>query len=324
MALRIIFMGTPEFAVATLDQLYKNGYQVVGVVTVTDKPAGRGYELQESAVKKYAKEKGIPVLQPEKLKSEEFLQTYKALQPDLNIVVAFRMLPQQVWAYPTYGTFNLHASLLPQYRGAAPINRALMNGETETGVTTFFIDEEIDTGKIILFEKVPITADMNAGQLHDVLMTKGADLVIKTVKTIENREVSLIEQSQLIDNQHIILKPAPKIFKVDTYVQINQSLLEIYNHIRGLSPYPSAIARFTDRNHHEVPVKIYAAHIEPFTNTANKGDVATDGKTFLAIEHPEGRIFIDELQMPGKKRLSTGDYLRGSQLSTGDWKLKPL
>jgi methionyl-tRNA formyltransferase len=324
MALRIVFMGTPEFAVATLDALYTNGYNIVGVITVPDKPAGRGYELQESAVKKYAKEKGLPVLQPEKLKSEDFLTAYQALQPDLNIVVAFRMLPQQVWAYPPYGTFNLHASLLPQYRGAAPINRAIMNGKTETGVTTFFIDEEIDTGKIILSEKVAIPVSMNAGQLHDILMTKGASLVIKTVKTIENREVSLIEQSQLIENQHIILKSAPKIFKGDCYLNIHQTLLEIYNHIRGLSPYPAAIARFTDRNNHEVAVKIYASHMEAFVNTANKGDVATDGKTYIAIEHAEGRIFIDELQLPGKKRLSTADYLRGSQLSTGDWKLKPL
>ncbi len=324
MSLRIVFMGTPEFAVASLDALYKNGYHVVGVVTVPDKPAGRGYELQESAVKKYAKEKKLTILQPEKLKSDEFLAQYKELQPDLNIVVAFRMLPEVVWSYPRYGTFNLHASLLPQYRGAAPINWAIMNGETATGVTTFFIDKEIDTGKIILNEKVGITATMNAGELHDLLMVKGAELVVKTVKTIENSEVSLIEQSQLIENQDTILKPAPKVFKEHCYINIHSSLAGIYNHIRGLSPYPSAIALIVDRVGHEIPVKIYRSHLESFANAAHKGDLVTDGKTFLAIEHPEGRVYIDELQLPGKKRLAIADYLRGSQLSTGDWKLKGL
>lgn len=322
--MRIVFMGTPEFAVATLDALYKKGYDIVGVITVPDKPAGRGYELQESAVKKYAKEKGLRLLQPEKLKSEEFLAQYSALKPDLNIVVAFRMLPEVVWALPKHGTFNLHASLLPQYRGAAPINWAIINGEKETGITTFFIDKEIDTGKIILNEKVTIPPQMNAGELHDVLMKKGADLVVKTVETIENNEVSLTEQSQLIENQNIILKDAPKLFKENCYINITSSLVSIHNHIRGLSPYPTAIARFTDAKDQLIPVKIYSSHIEYFTNTANTGDVATDSKSFIAIEHPEGRIFIDELQIPGKKKLSTADYLRGSQLSTGSWRLKPL
>jgi methionyl-tRNA formyltransferase len=324
MSLRIVFMGTPEFAVATLDALYKNNYNIVGVITVPDKPAGRGYEFQESAVKKYAKEKGLLVLQPEKLKAENFIEAYQALQPDLNIVVAFRMLPEVIWAYPAHGTFNLHASLLPQYRGAAPINWAIINGETETGATTFFIDKEIDTGKIILNDRVNIEPTMNAGELHDILMVKGAELVIKTVKAIENNEVSLTEQSQLIENQKTILRDAPKIFKQHCLINIENSLVEIQNQIRGLSPYPAAIARFTDVKGSEVPVKIYSSHIEAFENTANIGDIDTDGKTFLAIEHPEGRIFIDELQLPGKKRLAIADYLRGSQLSTGNWKLKPL
>jgi methionyl-tRNA formyltransferase len=324
MSMRIVFMGTPEFAVASLDALCKNGFNIVGVITVPDKPAGRGYELQESAVKKYAREKGLTVLQPEKLKSDEFLSAYKALQPDLNIVVAFRMLPKQVWAFPKHGTFNLHASLLPKYRGAAPINWAIINGETETGNTTFFIDEEIDTGKIILQEKVAITPTMNAGELHDILMKNGAELVVKTVKSIEKTEVSLIEQSQLIDNQNSILPTAPKIFKDHCYINITNGITSIYNHIRGLSPYPAAIARFTERSGAVLPVKIYVSRIECFVNTANTGDVATDGKTFLAIEHPEGRIFIEELQLPGKKRLRIADYLRGSQISTGNWSLKPL
>jgi methionyl-tRNA formyltransferase len=323
MSIRIVFMGTPEFAVASLDALCKNGFNIVGVITVPDKPAGRGYELQESAVKKYAKEKGLTILQPEKLKSEEFLSAYKALKPDLNIVVAFRMLPKQVWSYPKHGTFNLHASLLPQYRGAAPINWAIINGETETGITTFFIDEEIDTGKVILNEKVTITPTMNAGELHDLLMKKGADLVVKTVQTIEKTEVSLIDQSQLTENQKILM-PAPKIFKEHCYIHIDAGITSVYNHIRGLSPYPAAIARFIDKEGEEVPVKIYSSHIEEFANQAKLGSVTTDGKTFLVIEHPQGRIFIDELQLPGKKKLGIADYLRGSQISTGDWSLKPL
>jgi len=322
--MKIVFMGTPEFAVASLDALCKKGYDVVGVITVPDKPAGRGYELQESAVKKYANEKGLTLLQPDKLKSEDFLEKYKALKPDLNVVVAFRMLPEVVWAFPKHGTFNLHASLLPQYRGAAPINWAIINGEKETGITTFFIDKEIDTGKIILNDKVTITPEMNAGELHNVLMKKGGELVLKTVETIENNEVSLIDQSQLVENQNIILKDAPKLFKENCYLNINSTLAGIYNRIRGLGPDLTAIARFTDLNNQQVPVKIYGSHIEYFTNTANAGDVATDGKTFIAIEHSEGRVFIDELQIPGKKKLASADYLRGSQLSTGGWKLKAL
>lgn len=322
MSMKIVFMGTPEFAVASLDALYKNGYNIVGVITVPDKPAGRGYELQESAVKKYATQKGLTILQPEKLKSEAFLEAYKNLQPDLNVVVAFRMLPKQVWSFPALGTFNLHASLLPQYRGAAPINWAIINGDVETGNTTFFIDEEIDTGKIIHQEKVSITPTMNAGELHDILMTRGAELVVKTVKSLENREVSLIDQMQLIENQDIILRPAPKIFKEHCYIKVSNSILSIYNHIRGLSPYPGAIASFVDQEGKEIPVKIYRSHIQEFENTALVGSITTDGKNFLAIEHPQGRIFIDELQLPGKKKLGIADYLRGSQISTGDWTLK--
>ena len=271
-----------------------------------------------------SKEKGLPILQPEKLKSEEFFNQYKALEPDINIVVAFRMLPKLIWSYPKKRTFNLHASLLPQYRGAAPINWAIINGETKTGVTTFYIDDEIDTGKIILNDEISISSEMNAGTLHDILMIKGAELVVKTVQTIENSDVHLTEQSQLIENQNIILKSAPKIFKQDCYINIEQSLSNINNHIRGLSPYPTAIARIIDKSNIELFVKIYGSHVETFVNTANMGDITTDGRTFVAIEHPEGRIFIDELQLPGKKRLLTADYLRGSQLSTGDWRLKSL
>lgn len=324
MSLRIVFMGTPEFAVASLDALINNGYDVVGVITVPDKPAGRGYELQESAVKKYAIKNGLKVLQPEKLKSTEFLETYQSLQPDLNIVVAFRMLPEVIWSYPPMGTFNLHASLLPQYRGAAPINWAIINGETKTGVTTFFINHEIDTGKIILQEEVDIKPEMNAGELHDKLMITGAQLVVKTVKTIENSEVSSIDQSQLIENQNIILKDAPKIFKHHCLVNIQKSIHEIHNHVRGLSPYPTALAMVTASHGNVIPVKLYRTHIECFRNIEKPGTLSTDGKTFLAIEHPEGRIFIDELQLPGKKRLAIADYLRGSEISTGMWHIKPL
>jgi len=317
-------MGTPEFAVASLDALVQNNFDVVGVITVPDKPAGRGYELHESAVKKYAKQKNLPLLQPEKLRDEEFLKEYQALKPDLNIVVAFRMLPEVVWAFPKHGTFNLHGSLLPQYRGAAPINWAIINGEKESGVTTFFIDKEIDTGSVIMNDKVTITDTMTAGELHDILMVKGADLVVKTVKAVENNEVRLIEQSQLIDNENTILKSAPKLFKTNCYIDITTSLDNIYNHIRGLSPFPTAIAMVTDNKNQQIPVKIYRSRIEHFKNAEIAGSVSTDGKTFLAIEHPEGRIYIDELQLPGKKKLSTVEYLRGSQISTGDWKANPL
>jgi methionyl-tRNA formyltransferase len=199
-----------------------------------------------------------------------------------------------------------------------------MHGETITGVTSFFIDKEIDTGKIILYEKVEITPDMTAGELHDILMVKGAELAVKTVKTIENREVSLTDQSQLTESQNTILNTAPKIFKEDCYINVSGSLKDIYNHIRGLSPYPAAIARLSSDSGNELPIKIYKAHAERFANTGIIGSLASDGKTFLAIEHPEGRIYIDELQVPGKKRLGIADYLRGSQLSTSEWKLRPL
>lgn len=320
--MRIVFMGTPEFAVPSLDALVQAGYEIVGVITAPDKPAGRGHKIQESAIKKYALSKGLNVLQPEKLKAESFIKEYQNLNPDLNVVVAFRMLPKIIWDYPTYGTFNLHASLLPQYRGAAPINWAIINGEEETGVTTFFIDEEIDTGKVILQEKVPISLEMTAGDLHDILMVKGANLVAKTAKTIENREFSLIDQSQLTDNQDIILKPAPKIFKPQQYLDITKELAYLDNQIRGLSPYPGAIIPLVDQKGNELSVKVYRSHFKYVTDLETPGTLVTDGKTYLAIAHKEGKLFLDEIQFPGKKKLPIADYLRGSQLSTGQYLAK--
>jgi len=315
-------MGTPEFAVPSLEILVRSGYPVVAVITVPDKPGGRGMKLQESAVKQYAKENGLLVLQPEKLKDPAFLTTYYDLKPDLNIVVAFRMLPEAVWAHPRMGTFNLHASLLPQYRGAAPINRAIINGEKETGVTTFFINHEIDTGSIIFREKVAIADDQTAGELHDQLMHTGAQLVLKTVQALENGQTNLIDQSQIIQDQSIILKPAPKIFKENCRVDFSAPLSAVYNLIRGLSPYPAAFITVTNNAGEEIPLKIYRSRMEPFANTAPAGTVTSDGKSYIALEHNEGRLYLDELQAPGRKRLKVEEFLRGFPLSTGDWKVK--
>jgi methionyl-tRNA formyltransferase len=320
--LRIVFMGTPEFAVATLDALVRAGHEIAAVITVPDKPAGRGMKLQESAVKKYAMEHGLRVLQPEKLKDPAFLDAYTSLEHDLNIVVAFRMLPEVVWNHPRLGTFNLHASLLPQYRGAAPINWAVINGEKETGVTTFFINHEIDTGQIISQQKVTIRDDETAGELHDELMVTGAKLVLKTVESLEKGAVNLTDQSQIIQNQSLILKPAPKLFKEDARIDFTAPLASIYNLIRGLSPYPAAFIGITDRSGQELPVKVYRSRADHFTNTETAGDVETDGKTFIRINHPEGALYLEELQAPGRKRLKVDEFLRGFPLSTGDWKVK--
>lgn len=315
-------MGTPDFAVAPLDALLKNGYDVAAVITVPDKPAGRGMQLQESAVKKYATEHGIKVLQPEKLRDENFLNEYKALNHDINIVVAFRMLPEVIWKFPPHGTFNLHASLLPNYRGAAPINWAIINGEKETGVTTFFIDDKIDTGNIILNEKIAISDDMNAGELHDKMMVIGSNLVLKTLNLIENNEVSLVNQQQLIENENLKIKEAPKIFKETCILNFGDSLASIHNRIRGLSPYPLAIAIIIDKYNQETPIKISKSRIEYLETTENIGTIKTDSKENIIIVHPEGYLYIEEIQLPGKKKLPTVAFLRGYRLLTGDWKLK--
>lgn len=302
--MKIVFMGTPDFAVASLDALVQANFDVVAVVTAPDKPAGRGQKLSESAVKKYAVEKGIPVLQPEKLKNPEFIEQLKSYQADLQVVVAFRMLPEVVWNMPPNGTINLHGSLLPQYRGAAPINHAIINGEKESGVTTFFLTHEIDTGNIILSDRTPITDEETAGDLHDKLMHIGANLLVKTLKAIEAGEVS--EQPQ---PQSGNLKHAPKIFKEDCKIDWNNPVKMIYNLIRGLSPYPTAFTFLNDKT-----LKIFKAEIEHKEPGIVAGGFLTDGKTFLKFAAKDGFIKLLDIQYEGKKRMPIEDFLRGIRL----------
>ena len=302
--MKIVFMGTPEFAVSSLDILVQNGYEIVGVITVPDKPAGRGHKLQQSAVKKYALEHNLPVLQPEKLKDPVFIEQLQALNADLQVVVAFRMLPAVVFQMPRYGTFNLHASLLPQYRGAAPINWAVINGDTESGVTTFFIEQQIDTGNIIFQEKTPIAPNQTAGELHDVLMDIGAKWVLKTVQAIEAGNCTTQPQPNLPE-----LRPAPKIFTETCRINWQQPTAQVYNFVRGLSPYPAAFTTL-----HDKILKIYQAKpiIEMYNQTA--GTFVTDQKTYLHIATADGWIEVLELQMEGKKRLGVQEFLRGNKV----------
>lgn len=306
--LKIIFMGTPEFAVRSLEILIKNGYEVVAVVTAPDKPAGRGMALQESAVKKFSAARNIPVLQPEKLKSQEFINDLRSFQANLQIVVAFRMLPEIVWNMPEYGTFNLHASLLPQYRGAAPINWAIINGEKETGLTTFFLQHEIDTGDIILQEKLSIREDEMAGELHDRMCITGASLVLKTVKLIEAN--SLHPAKQVFSTE---LKPAPKIFKDDCLIHWDKPLDDIYNHIRGLSPYPAAWTYLDNK-----VFKIYKTSKEHTNaNDSLPGLLYTDKKTFLKVGVKGGYLILEEIQMEGKRKLTAREFLNGYKIENG-------
>jgi methionyl-tRNA formyltransferase len=299
--MRIVFMGTPDFAVASLDILVQNGYNVVGVITAPDKPAGRGNQIQQSAVKKYAVEHHLPVLQPEKLKAPSFLEELKALNADLQIVVAFRMLPEVVWSMPPKGTFNLHGSLLPAYRGAAPINWAVMNGETQTGVTTFFLQHEIDTGSIIHQATMPIGPDESTGDVHDRMMALGAETVLQTVKEIEQGTVKATPQDMTGDYPH-----APKIFREDCKIDWEQTLDKVYNHIRGLSPYPAAWTELDGKT-----LKIYQAKKESANHTHTNGSIDTDGKTYLKFAVSGGYIYAEELQLEGKKRLAVKDFLLG-------------
>jgi methionyl-tRNA formyltransferase len=298
-------MGTPEFAVPSLDILIKNHYNVVGVVTVPDKPAGRGQQLQESAVKKFAIANGIKVLQPLKLKDPEFITELKSLNADLQIVVAFRMLPEEVWNMPKLGTYNLHGSLLPKYRGAAPINWAIINGETESGVTTFKLKHEIDTGNTLFQEKVKISETTTAGDLHDELMKTGAELVLKTVKAIESGTVDLKKQD---DTKAV---HAPKIFKETCKINWSKTPTEIYNLIRGLSPYPAAFTEFKDANGNNLSLKIFSSQKEEALHQQTNGLVTTDNKTFIKVACSGGYIAIKELQLQGKKKMSTEEFLRG-------------
>lgn len=302
--MKIVFMGTPDFAVASLDALVQASFNVVAVITAPDKPAGRGQKINESAVKRYAVEKGIPVLQPEKLKSPEFLEELKSYEADLQVVVAFRMLPEVVWNMPSKGTINLHGSLLPQYRGAAPINHAIINGEKESGVTTFFLTHTIDTGDIILSDKTPIADDETAGELHDKLMVIGANLLVKTVTAIA--EGNFTEQPQ---PQSDVLKHAPKIFKDDCKINWNNPSQLIYNLIRGLSPYPTAFTLLNDKT-----LKIFKAELENKEPGIAAGGFLSDGKTYLKFATKDGFIKLLDIQYEGKKRMLIEDFLRGMRL----------
>ena len=318
-------MGTPEFAVASLDALVRSGFNVVGVITAPDKPAGRGMKLQESAVKKYAVEKGLPVLQPEKLKNPEFLDTLRSLKADLQVVVAFRMLPEVVWNMPPMGTINVHGSLLPQYRGAAPINWAVINGEKETGVTTFKLKHEIDTGDILLQEKIPIGENETAGELHDRMKEIGAELLVSTLKGLADGSLKETPQSSIVSRQSLpndgtnegtnspltthhspVLKHAPKIFTETCRIDWNKSVNEIHNLVRGLSPFPGAFSYLDGKM-----LKIYRTEKEYKQPGIKPGEFETDKKTYLKFAASDGYLHIKELQLEGKKKMKVEDFLRG-------------
>lgn len=304
-SLRIIYMGTPDFAVESLRALVKGGYNVVAVVTMPDKPAGRGHQLQYSAVKQYALSVGLPLLQPERLRDEEFLTELRSYNADLQIVVAFRMLPEVVWNMPRLGTFNLHASLLPQYRGAAPINWAVMNGDTQTGATTFMLQHEIDTGNIILQESIDITIDENVGSVHDRLMTMGATLVTRTVDLIIDSENKGVELPTTQQQESSNLRPAPKIFKETCMIDFSWTAERIRNHVRGLSPYPAAWIANMPSSHPLADVlkgaKVYQVAITQ----------VTEQKGHIIVPCADGYVDILELQLPGKKRMMASALLNG-------------
>ncbi|MEG2613271.1 MAG: methionyl-tRNA formyltransferase, partial [Alistipes sp.] len=306
--LRIVFMGTPEFAVQSLRALVANGYNVVAVVTTPDKPAGRGQKLHESDVKIAARELALPILQPEKLKSPEFVAAMEMLQPDLAIVIAFRMLPEVIWAMPKYGTFNLHASLLPQYRGAAPINWAIINGECVTGVTTFLLNHEIDKGAILGQVRVPIASDATVGTLYDELMHRGSTLVTETVDKIALGQITPILQE---DTDETMLRPAPKIFKEDCRINWSLSGKKIIDFVRGLSPYPAAWSPMRREGVEESSAKIFAAHFEAISHSVLCGTIESDNRNLIRVACVDGWIVLDELQVAGKKRMSVHDLLLG-------------
>jgi len=306
--LRIVFMGTPEFAVASLKALVENGYNVVGVVTAPDRPSGRGQKMHQSDVKLYAVSQGLPVLQPEKLKDENFLEALKSLNHDIQIIVAFRMLPEVVWEMPPMGTFNLHGSLLPHYRGAAPLNWAIINGDQETGVTTFLLKQEIDTGNILFQEKIPIGPEETIGELHDALMDIGANLVLKTVDALAEGNISSLAQDKLIIDPERL--HAPKIFKENCMIDWNKPGVIINNLIRGLSPYPAAWTNFQS-SVSETGVKIFKASFEPTGHQCTSGEIQSDNKKYFKIACADGFLHILDLQLAGKKRLGIAEFLRG-------------
>lgn len=306
-------MGTPDFAVEALRCLVEGGYNVVGVITMPDKPAGRGHQIQYSPVKQYALSQHLPLLQPERLKEESFVQALREWKADLQIVVAFRMLPEVVWNMPRLGTFNLHASLLPQYRGAAPINWAVINGDTETGITTFFLQHEIDTGEVIQQVPVPIADTDNVEVVHDKLMHLGGRLVVETVDAILAGTVKPIAQEAMAVVGE--LRPAPKIFKETCRIDWTQSTKQVYDFVRGLSPYPAAWCELVNPDGEAVVVKIFDTEKLPKSHSLAPGTILTDGKNHLDVAVADGFISILALQLPGKKRLKTGELLRGFRLT---------
>lgn len=304
--MKIVFMGTPDFAVASLNALLDADFDIVGVITAPDKPAGRGQKINESAVKRFAVQRGLRVLQPVKLKDPDFLNELKSLNADIQVVVAFRMLPELVWNMPPKGTINLHASLLPQYRGAAPINWAIINGEKRSGVSTFFLKQEIDTGDLLFAEEIDIEDDDTAGVLHDKLMVIGAGLLVKTIRAIEAGKYKEIPQNTYQENE---LKKAPKIFREDCQINWDRPVKEVYNLIRGLSPYPAAFCHLQDKT-----LKIYYAIAEEKPISDKPGDILTDNKTYLKFACRDGLISVLELQLEGKKRMKVDEFLRGVRL----------
>ena len=304
---RIVFMGTPAFAVASLSALLEAKMNVVGVVTAPDKPGGRGMQLQQSAVKQFAIAHNLPLLQPEKLKSPEFFDALSAWKPDLQVVVAFRMLPEKIWSLPPMGTLNVHGSLLPQYRGAAPINWAIMNGEKETGVTTFQLQHAIDTGDILLQDRIAITENMTAGELHDTMMVVGANLLVKTLNGLVDGTIQSVPQSLGITNEFSQnIKHAPKIFTTDCEINWDNNVQSIHNHVRGLAPFPGAITKVDGKI-----VKLYSTLVEEEKPNEIPGSFLTDGKTFAKIACKNGYLLLNDIQWEGKKRMPITDFLRG-------------
>lgn len=304
--LRIVFMGTPEFAVASLDALVKAGCTIVGVITAPDKPAGRGMEIQQSAVKKYAVENNLHILQPEKLKNPEFLEELRSLKADLQIVVAFRMLPEAVWNMPPMGSVNLHGSLLPQYRGAAPINWAVINGEKETGVTTFRLKHEIDTGDILLQQRFPIGENETAGEVHDKMKDIGAQLLVKTIRGLAEGTIQELPQDPGPGIRDQKIRHAPKLSTETCRIDFYKKTAEVHDLIRGLSPFPGAFTSFNGKT-----LKIYRTEKEPGTTSSSPGNFETDKRTFLKFACADGYVQVKELQLEGKKKMNVGDFLRG-------------
>lgn len=313
--MRIIFLGTPAFAVPSLKILVENGYDIAAVITAEDKAAGRGQKILFSDVKKYALEAGLKVLQPKKLNAPEFLEEVRALKADLQIVVAFRMMPEALWSMPPLGTFNLHGSLLPQYRGAAPINRAVMNGETKTGLTTFFLQHEIDTGNILFRKEISIGPDETAGELHDRMMEEGALLVLKTVKAIEAENAEVFSQDTFITAGEVI-QSAPKIFKEDCKLDFSKGVVQLNNQVRGLSPFPGAFFEVKLPDSSILTVKILKSAAESGGSVLTH-ELISDGKSYIKISAADGFLVIKEIQLPGKKRMKTEELLRGFRFPEG-------